>query len=341
MNTRFFEIATVFAAILIAAPAVADEAPAAAKPVRHRQVERAPARQAAPVRTAAAQPSWTGGQVGGQGGVSQMAQGFAEPGSHLYPICGAPTNLTTTTTTTTETTTETTTSTTTTTTTTTSVVPPRFPSSECVETPFSFNGNKTSATGGGFLGYRVQFGTVVAGIEGDINAKSASASYTVTDSNRFRSESFYGTAKQGADGSIRGRIGYLVTPWTMVYGTGGVAFGSVSGSFNYSAHEIGCRFGELCVYGGCPTMRPCASAIGTGSWSTSRVGATGGGGIETLITPSLTLRLEYRYTDLGSFSESVPLRTVCSTTCSSPSSSATINLHPTFQTVTVGVGYNF
>jgi len=198
-----------------------------------------------------------------------------------------------------------------------------------VETPFSFNGNKTGATGGGFLGYRVQFGTVVAGIEGDINVKSGSASYAVTDSNRFRSESFYGTAKQGADGSIRGRIGYLVTPWTMVYGTGGIAFGSVSGSFSYSAHEI-----DSDCFG-------CASVTGGGSWSTTRVGATGGGGIETLIAPALTLRLEYRYTDLGNFSETVPLRTVCGGSCSSPSSNAMINLHPTFQTVTVGLGYNF
>jgi outer membrane immunogenic protein len=151
----------------------------------------------------------------------------------------------------------------------------------------------------------------------------------VTDSNGFRSESFYGTAKQGADGSIRGRVGYLVTPWTMVYGTGGVAFGSVSGSFSYSAHEI-----DSACFG-------CASVTGGGSWSTTRTGVTGGGGIETLITPALTLRLEYRYTDLGNFSENVPLRTVCAGTCSSPSSNALINLHPTFQTVTVGVGYNF
>jgi hypothetical protein len=145
MNRIFFATAAVFGAVLIAAPAVADEAPAVAKPVRHRQVERAPA-QAAPVRTAAAQPNWTGGQVGGQGGVNSMAQGFAEPGSHLFPaIC--------------------------------------VPSSFCTETPFSFSGNKTSATGGGFLGYRVQFGNVVAGIEGDLNAKSGSASYSAYDAN--------------------------------------------------------------------------------------------------------------------------------------------------------------
>jgi outer membrane immunogenic protein len=252
-------------------------------------------REAAPVRTAAAQPNWTGGQVGGQGGVSSMAQGFAEPGSHLFPFC----------------------------------VPVGFyPSSYCTETPFSFNGNKTSATGGGFLGYRIQFGSVVAGIEGDINAKSGSASSSAYSANLYRAEAFSGTASQGGDGSIRGRLGWLVTPWTLVYGTGGVAFGKVSGSFGYTAHEI-----DLCS--------PCASVTGGGSWSTTRTGATGGGGVETLVAPNLTVRLEYRYTDLGTFSENVGLRTFCAGTCSSPSSNASISLHPTFQTVTVGVGYNF
>jgi outer membrane immunogenic protein len=307
VNRIFFTLkAAAFAAVLIAAPAGADEAPQV-KSVRH--VERAaPARAAPSPVSTPARPNWTGGQIGGQGGVAQMAQGFAEPGAHLYPTCG---------------------------------IFGSFPGSYCVETPFSFNGNKTGATGGGFLGYRIQFGTVVAGIEGDINAKSASSSYSLTDSNAYRTETFFGTAKQGGDSSIRGRFGFLITPWVLAYGTVGAAFGNASGSFNYSGHEIGCRFGELCVYGGCPTMRPCASAIGGGSWSTTRAGAMGGAGIETMITPLLTLRLEYRYTDLGSFAESVPLHAVCSTTCSSPSSSATINLHPTFQAVTVGVGYNF
>ncbi len=196
MYRAIFASAAVVGAVLIAAPAVADEAP----PVKHvRAAPRQAPERAAPAQ---AQPSWTGSQVGGQGGSSSVAQGFAEPGAYLFPLsCFG------------------------------------F-ASECTETPFSFNGNKTGATGGGFLGYRIQFGTMVAGIEGDVNAKSVSSSYAAYDTNNFRAESFNATVKQGADGSIRGRLGFLVTPWTMVYGTGGVAFGSVSGSFGYSAHEI-------------------------------------------------------------------------------------------------------
>jgi outer membrane immunogenic protein len=296
MKKTVLATVAIFGAVLTAAPAVADEAPA--RPVRHRQVERAPVREAAPMQTPATQPSWTGAQVGGQGGVSPMAQGFAEPGSHLFPVCTSSGGI--------------------------------YPDSYCTETPFSFTGHKTSATGGAFLGYRIQFGSVVAGIEGDINAKGGSASYSATDSNLYRTETFTGSVNQGGDGSIRGRLGWLVTPWTLVYGTGGVAFGNVSGSFGYTAHEID----GLCGV-------PCASVSGGSSWSTTRTGATGGGGVETLITPNLTLRLEYRYTDLGTFSENVGLRTVCAGTCTSPSSNALITLHPTFQAVRLGIGYNF
>jgi outer membrane immunogenic protein len=289
MNRTLFATVAALGAILVAAPAFADEAPEV-KHVRH--VERA----AAPVRAApaAAQPSWTGAQVGGQGGISPMAQGFAEPGARLFPsgcLIGT----------------------------------------ECVETPFSFSGNKTvAATGGLFLGYRWQLGTMVYGIEGDANAKSGSASYAFSDSNTFRSEAFTGTVKQGADGSIRGRFGFLVTPQTLVYGTAGVAFGSASGSFGYTANQfpLGC-------------LGPCASATGGGSWSTTRSGLTGGAGIETMLSQSWTLRLEYRYTDLGRFSENVPLTTVCGLNCSSPSSNALINLHPTFQAIRVGAAFGF
>ena len=291
MKNLLVAATAVFGAVAVVAPAFADEAPAEPKPVRH--VEHAAPVRAAPVRTAQANPSWTGAQVGGQGGVAPMSQGFAEPGAYLFPGAG------------------------------TCFVFPSY----CAETPFNFTGTNTAATAGGFIGYRIQMGTMVVGIEGDANAKSTSSSYTVSDSNGFRAETFTGTVKQGADGSIRGRFGFLVTPWVLVYGTGGIAFGSVTGSFGYSAHEID-GFGF-------------ASATGGGSWSTTRSGATGGAGIEAMLTQQLALRLEYRYTDLGRFNEAVPISTVCGGTCSSPSSGASVSLHPTFQAIRLGLGVNF
>src|SRR5436190_18132874 len=127
MNKVFLSFAAAFGAVLIAAPVIADEAPAA-RPVSHvaRAPVEAPAR-AAPVQ----QANWTGSQVGGQGGVSSMAQGFAALGSHLFPDTA------------------------------TCVVLPHY----CVETPFAFTGHNTSATGGAFLGYRAQLGWWVIGAE--------------------------------------------------------------------------------------------------------------------------------------------------------------------------------
>ena len=306
MNRVFLSFAATFGAALIVAPALADEAPAA-RPVRHvaRAPVEAPAR-AAPVQ----QANWTGGQVGGQGGVSSMAQGFAEPGAHLFPDSSA------------------------------TCISGSFPS-YCVETPFAFTGHNSSATGGGFIGYRAQLGWWVIGAELDANYKSGSSSASLSDANLFRSESFYGTMKQTGDASLRLRAGVLVTPWTLVYGTGGAAVGDISGSFAYAAHENPSFFG----CGGLPTT--CASVTGGQSWSDVRTGWTAGGGIEFLVLPNVTLRVEYRYTDFGFYQKYVPLSTHnCSFVngglgCTAPTSNAVIDLHPTFNTVRAGVAFNF
>jgi outer membrane immunogenic protein len=299
MKRIFFEIAAVVGAVLIAAPAVADEAP----PVKHvRHVERAAPAQAAP----STQSNWTGSQIGGQGGASSMAQGFAEPGSHLYPYGCAPGQ---------------------------SLSYP-YTSSYCVETPFSFNGHNTSATGGGFLGYRAQVGdAVVVGMEIDGNYKSGSTTSTLTDSNLFRTESFSGTLKQTFDGSLRVRAGVLVTPWVLLYGTAGGVVGEINGSYSYSAYE------NLT-----PVCSPCGPATvnGSMSWSDFRMGWTAGGGVEALIMPGVTLRVEYRHNDFGDYEKYVPLTTQnCYHVCFNPTSNAVINLHPTFDTVKAGVGIGF
>ena len=163
MKNLLVAATAVFGAVTVIAPAFADEPPPEpAKHVRHVEhaapVHVAPAARPAPAQ---ANPSWTGAQVGGQGGVAPMAQGFAEPGAYLFQgACTLP--------------------------------------SYCVETLFSFSGTKTWRPAADFLGYRVQFGTMVVGIEGDINATSASNSYTASDSNGFRTETFTGSVKQGA-----------------------------------------------------------------------------------------------------------------------------------------------
>jgi len=166
--------------------------------------------------------------------------------------------------------------------------------------------------------------------------------YEFFDTPPVRTESFNGTLKQTWDGSLRARAGFLVTPDTLIYATGGLAYGEVRGSFAYSAQI---------VY---PSSFQTVATSGSQSWSDTRVGWTAGGGVETALTPGFLqffglgwkARFEYRYTDLGHYSKSIPLSysTSCSSSICGPtavSSAAIVNLHPTFQTCRVGLAYNF
>lgn len=296
------------AAVGILGPALADEPPPAAKKRVHAAPERvAPAPRPEPVRQTS---NWNGGQVGGSNGGSFANNAFAEPGSYVCP-------------------------------------PFSTFGSSCYETPFGFTGNSASYTIGPFLGYRMQFGSFVAGIEGDAswkNASSSSAQTTTTQINTVdslgdtfffqRNDSFSGSLKQGWDGSIRGRLGMLVTPWTLVYGTGGVAFGRVTGSLSYTGNIYSCSSPGI----NCTTL--VGSAYSGTSFSETRTGYTVGGGVEYQFYGPWSARIEYRYTDLGSFTKSFSVLTNCSS-CVSPSPGATIDLHPTFQTVRVGLGLGF
>ncbi len=147
------------------------------------------------------------------------------------------------------------------------------------ETPFSVKRHPWSYTAGLFLGHNWQLGNYVVGAEGDIawkNAQSSNALYTTVcvTGNGCRVESFNGTVKQNWDSSIRARGGFLYTPSTLIYGTAGIAFGEVKGSFGYAA---------LINYGG----GDIAATSGAASWSDTRVGWTAGGGVETVVAPGL------------------------------------------------------
>jgi outer membrane immunogenic protein len=295
-----------FAAIAVATPALADEP----VPVRHvkpaRVTRHAPPRRVVrpvrqePVRQA---KSWSGGQVGASNGGSFASNNFVEPGAYICP-------------------------------------PFTTLGTSCFETPFSFHENAPSYTVGPFLGYRIQLGNFVVGVEGDASYKKSDSSVSQLTTTYFtggsynRTDNFDGSLKQGWDGSVRGRLGVLITPSILVYGTGGVAFGKVSGSLTYSGTIYNCT-GGVCN----------GSAVGTAtaatSFSETRVGATGGGGIEFQLFGPWNARLEYRYTDLGSFSKSVPIYTACGGLCGSPSPGASIDLHPTFHTVRFGLGLDF
>jgi opacity protein-like surface antigen len=146
--------------------------------------------------------TWTGPQIGGFGGFSTLGGSFSEPGAHFCAFAFA---------------------------------------AICPEVPFSFSGGRpTVATGGGFIGYNVAWGMYLIGIEADIAGKSGGTSSTQGNTHPvvggFTTETFTGSLHQGWDASIRGRFGVPINySRTLIYATGGVAFGHVSGSFGYAA----------------------------------------------------------------------------------------------------------
>lgn len=84
------------------------------------------------------------------------------------------------------------------------------------------------------------------------------------------------------DGSVRGRLGFLVAPNWLLYGTGGLAFQEVD--LNASCNGA---FISWCIIPRNETA------------STTQLGWTVGGGIETQMWRNWLLRAEYRYSDYG------------------------------------------
>ncbi|MBN9052766.1 MAG: porin family protein [Rhizobiales bacterium] len=123
-----------------------------------------------------------------------------------------------------------------------------------------FNGqgqDRAHGFGGGvYGGYNMQNGQMVYGGEADLN-------YSGVDHNNG-----VFSAKQGVNGSIRGRVGVDLNP-VLVYGTAGIAASNVK-----------------------------VNAAGAKDDATM-LGWTAGAGVEAFVTDNVTARVEYRYSDYG------------------------------------------
>ncbi len=144
----------------------------------------------------------------------------------------------------------------------------------------------TSFRFGLYGGYNWQFAPHwVAGLEGEIGKAN----------HKDRAERYPGLGVIGGgtfttveatdvDGSIRARLGYLLTPTLLLYGTVGVAFE---------------KFEIKAV---CPAdTTVCNPAFGTQtrSWHASGTGVTVGGGLETMLGSNWLARIDYRFAYFG------------------------------------------
>jgi outer membrane immunogenic protein len=177
-------------------------------------------------------------------------------------------------------------------------------------TSFSESLKPKGAIGGGQFGYNYQINpTWVIGLEADLQASnehagnSQSASTGGATFGGFTSSAVGTTfdARISWFGTARARAGVLITPTTLLYGTGGLAFGGVkvSGSGAANINLTACIIGIGCF--------PAGSASGAFAFSQSTIktGWTLGGGVEGAIAGNWTWKAEYLYLYLGSESGSV------------------------------------
>ncbi len=166
--------------------------------------------------------------------------------------------------------------------------------------------------GGGQIGYNWQgifHPHLVLGLEADIQG----AGITGSSQGLFdvlKSDSFHAKSSLDWFGSVRGRLGFAFGS-VLVYGTGGFAYGGVDNSVTAS--------------GGGETVVMTKNDIQTGY--------TAGGGVEYLLSPAWSVKVEYQYIDLGK---------------ESPSGTSNIgNVYKTpgiqdkFDTVRLGINYHF
>ncbi|MGP0089984.1 MAG: outer membrane protein [Xanthobacteraceae bacterium] len=141
---------------------------------------------------------------------------------------------------------------------------------------------------GGYFGYLRRIAPAwVVGLEGDIawgDSNKTVAGIPGTSTNVGALALDAASVKEEWDASLRGRLGFLVTPTVLLYGTGGAAWQSLAAGAS------------------------CAGAPGSASWcstalseqsSWTKAGWTAGGGIEAKLWRNWLGRVEYRYADYG------------------------------------------
>jgi outer membrane immunogenic protein len=164
--------------------------------------------------------------------------------------------------------------------------------------------NLDGIVGGGQIGYNWQSQSLVWGLEADIQGTDEKGSRAFTCPTGictpFVPNVFNGIAvpfaqiqigtpgpavpvslNQSLDwfGTARGRIGFLVSPRILFYGTGGLAYGEVKSSGT-------------------------VASLGGFSSTNTKAGYSIGAGIEGVISGNWTAKLEYLYVDLGRMSGS-------------------------------------
>ncbi|MBL1255260.1 outer membrane protein [Methylocystis sp. Sn-Cys] len=156
---------------------------------------------------------------------------------------------------------------------------------------FGASGSIAGARSGGFIGGG-QLGYdglitphILAGVEADFQGVlGATGSAFVSNA----TTQLHPTSRLDYLGTVRARLGYLLTSDFLLYATGGAAYGGASSSMSIFQPAQG-------VIGG----------VGTGAASSTRFGWTAGAGGEWMFWPNLSAKMEYLHYDIGSIGSSL------------------------------------
>jgi outer membrane immunogenic protein len=178
--------------------------------------------------------------------------------------------------------------------------PANFSTALAAAVPGHISTNSTGLIGGGEAGYNWQTGRFVWGVETDLSGANinGSSSQSVTaqvPGFPANTVSVAGSASEKLDlfGTVRARLGFLVMPQLLLFGTGGLAYGHASATTSMTE-----TVGGTCFCGPSPTASVTSSSTMTG-W-------TAGGGLEWMFVPQWTLKGEYLYYDLGTLNAALP-----------------------------------
>jgi outer membrane immunogenic protein len=195
--------------------------------------------------------------------------------------------------------------------------------------PQSLKGKSSGVIGGGEIGYNWQVGSLVTGVEADIQGsgikgtatQSPIATTVALDPGEIASASSH--QRLSWFGTARGRLGVTATPDLLLFATGGLAYGQVSTAGNVVDKTEGGDVFDL-----------------PGAASRTKTGWAVGAGAEWMFTRGWSAKVEYLHIDLGTASAVGALIRESGTAVFDPAFVA-YHWRNSFDTVRAGVNYHF
>ena len=194
---------------------------------------------------------------------------------------------------------------------------------------------------GGQVGYNRQVTPqFVFGVEADIQGSGLNGSGTLSGvglrqvnatTNLGYVLSTRITENLSSIGTARGRVGYLVAPTVMIYGTAGLAYGEKN--LTATPSRVTFQVSPTYDYGSTYT-----SIFSQGSASNFAAGWTAGGGAEWMVAPNWSVKGEALYYNLGGLSASNEEYRVDS---SIPYAASVLNTQVKFEGIIARAGVNY